>query len=141
MRNKGERDPMPEAGGGWHVINAGSALDVLFHPDRPGTDGVIRKTIDVALRGNPKQALRFDPFSKDWHYHIAPVPGEGQIPLPVAEGQTPLEGALAFFAQGERFRQMLCQAEKNEHAGDGVTDEDLMAAAAQIRRINAELAA
>lgn len=138
-RVKGQREAMPEEGDGWVRIEAGSRLDVLYHPERLGhDDGILRKSIDVALRGKREQALRFDPFSVGAHYHIGPVPGEGQIPLPIADGQTPLEASLVFFEDGMRFRQLLADAEKDDNAGDGVTDADLARAAEQIRSVDAE---
>jgi hypothetical protein len=54
-----------------------------------------------------------------------------QIPLPVAEGQTPLE-AMRFF----RFRGLLAVAEEDEVASR-LCDEELKTAASQIRALSA----
>ena len=57
---------MPEEGGGWHQINAGPHLHVMFHPNRQlrgrEVDGIERPSIVVAVVGKCEQALRFDPF-------------------------------------------------------------------------------
>jgi hypothetical protein len=69
---------------------------MLFHPDRrlPGReDQVERSTTVIAVAGKREQALRFDPFSMGAHYHIRPGLAD-QIPLPVAEGQCPLDAVL-----------------------------------------------
>lgn len=67
---------MPEDGSGWHEIDAGPHLEVLFHPDRTlarrEPDEIERPSIVVAVTGKREQALRFDPFSMGAHYHIRP---------------------------------------------------------------------
>src|SRR5437660_12631522 len=82
---------MPEDRTGWHQIDAGPHLEVLFHPNRrPGgrePDEIVRPSIVVAVAGKREQALRFDPFSMGAHYHIRPGLAE-QIPLPIKEGQS-----------------------------------------------------
>src|SRR5215468_8100253 len=99
---------MPEDGGGWHRINAGPHLHVMFHPNRQllgrEADGVLRKSIVVAVAGKSEQALRFDPFSVGSHYHIRPTFRGRQIPLWVEEGQKPLDVALKYFEKPLRFR-------------------------------------
>ena len=69
---------MPEDGGGWHRINAGPHLHVMFHPNRQllgrEADGVLRKSIVVAVVGKSEQALRFDPFP------VAPAKARVQEP-------------------------------------------------------------
>ena len=144
MRTKGQREEMPAEGNGWVKIDAGPSIDVLFHPNRQleghEPDGVIRKSIDVAVAGKREQALRFDPFSMGAHYHIAPMPGEGQIELKMAEGQTPLAAALAFFENHNTFCGMLMQAERGSEPFNLPTAADLERAAAQIRAINARAA-
>src|SRR5215475_14473816 len=109
---------MPEDGGGWHRINAGPHLHVMFNANRQllgrEPDGVLRKSIMVAVAGKSEQALRFDPFSVGSHYHIRPTFRGRQIPLWVEEGQKPLEVALKFFEKPLRFRGLLAQAEEDE---------------------------
>ena len=82
---------MPEDGDGWHQINAGPHLHIMFHPDRQllgrEADGVKRPSIVVAVKGKREQALRFDPFSVGSHYHIRPSQRGKQLPLWVEEGQ------------------------------------------------------
>jgi hypothetical protein len=125
---------MPEDGGGWHHINAGPQLNVMFHPNRQllgrEADGIERPSIVVAVGGKREQALRFDPFSMGSHYHIRPGLA-GQIPLGVAEGQSPLDAALAFFQKPLRFRGLLAQAEEDEVAAQ-LDDADLSRAAREI---------
>jgi hypothetical protein len=135
---------MPEDGGGWHQINAGPHLHVMFHPNRQllgrEPDGVLRKSIVVAVTGKREQALRFDPFSAGSHYHIRPTFRGRQIPLWVEEGQKPLEVALRFFEKPLRFRGLLAQAEEDEVASK-LDDADLARAARQIRELDAAEAA
>ncbi|MBV8524386.1 MAG: hypothetical protein JOY71_20045 [Acetobacteraceae bacterium] len=127
---------MPEDGGGWHHVNAGPHLQVMFHPNRQllgrEPDGVERPSIVVAVVGKREQALRFDPFSVGSHYHIRPSLRGRQIPLWVEEGQKPIDLALAFFEKPLRFRGLLAQAEEDEVAAQ-VEDKDLANAARQIR--------
>jgi hypothetical protein len=87
---------MPEEGGGWHRVNAGPHLNIMFNPNRLGRqpDEIERPSILVAVAGKREQALRFDPFSVGSHYHIRPSQRGRQIPLWVEEGQTPLDVAL-----------------------------------------------
>jgi hypothetical protein len=131
---------MPEDGGGWHRINAGPHLHMMFHPDRQllgrEPDGVVRKSIVVAVTGKREQALRFDPFSAGSHYHIRPSLRGRQIPLWVEEGQDPLDVALTFFEKPLRFRGLLAQAEEDDVASL-VDDADLARAARQIRELDA----
>jgi len=131
---------MPEDGGGWHRINAGPHLHVMFHPNRQllgrEADGVLRKSIVVAVVGKSEQALRFDPFSVGSHYHIRPTFRGRQIPLWVEEGQKPLEVALKFFEKPLRFRGLLAQAEEDDVASR-LDDVDLARAARQIRELDA----
>jgi hypothetical protein len=131
---------MPEDGGGWHRINAGPDLHVMFHPNRQllgrEADGVLRKSIVVAVAGKSEQALRFDPFSVGSHYHIRPTFRGRQIALWVEEGQKPLEVALKFFERPLRFRGLLAQAEEDEVASR-LDDADLARAARQIRELDA----
>jgi hypothetical protein len=125
---------MPEDRSGWHQIDAGSHLEVLFHPDRrlAGRDDQIeRPSIVIAVAGKREQALRFDPFSMGAHYHIRPGLAE-QIPLPVAEGQSPLDAIMAFFEKPLRFRGLLALAEEDDVASQ-LRDEELKNAASQIR--------
>ena len=61
---------------------------------------------------------------------------EGSNPLPVAEGQTPLETTLAFFEKPLRFRGLLALAEEDEVASQ-LRDEELRNAASQIRALSA----
>src|SRR5207237_8238204 len=67
---------MPEDGEGWHQINAGPYLHIMFHPNRQllgrEADGIKRPSIVVAVAGKREQALRFDPVSVGSHYHIRP---------------------------------------------------------------------
>jgi len=131
---------MPEDGGGWHRINAGPHLHMMFHPNRQllgrEPDGVLRKSIVVAVKGKREQALRFDPFSVGSHYHIRPSVRGRQIPLWVEEGQKPLEIALKFFENPLRFRGLLAQAEEDDVAAR-LDDADLAGAARQIRELDA----
>ncbi len=128
---------IPEEGGGWHRIAAGPHLQIVFHPNRlrPEPDGVVRKSIVVAVAGKPEQALRFDPFSVGAHYHIRPSRRGRQIPLWVEAGETPLEVALQFFEKPLRFRGLLAQAEEDDVAAR-LEDADLARAARQIRDLD-----
>jgi hypothetical protein len=131
---------MPEDGGGWHHVNAGPHLQVMFHPNRQllgrEADGVERPSIVVAVAGKQEQALRFDPFSAGSHYHIRPSRRGRQIPLGVEDGQKPLDVALAFFEKPLRLRGLLAQAEEDDVAAQ-LEDEDLANAARQIRDVYA----
>jgi hypothetical protein len=139
MQRPRMQQAMPEDRGGWHQIDAGPHLEVLFHPNRlPGgrePDQIERPSIVVAVAGKREQALRFDPFSMGAHYHIRPGLAE-QIPLPVAEEQSPLDATMAFFEKPLRFRGLLALAEEDEVASR-LRDEELKNAASQIRAISA----
>src|SRR5580700_4175602 len=130
---------MPEDRDGWHQIDSGPCLEILFHPNRlPGgrePDQIERPSIVVAVAGKREQALRFDPFSMGFHYHIRPGLAE-QIPLPVAEGQSPLDATMAFFEKPLRFRGLLALAEEDDVAAQ-LSDEELKNAASQIRALSA----
>jgi hypothetical protein len=130
---------MPEDRTGWHQIDAGPHVEMLFHPNRRlagrEPDEIERPSIVVAVVGKREQALRFDPFSMGAHYHIRPGLA-GQIPLPVAEGQTPLNAILAFLEKPLRFRGLLALAEEDEVAAQ-LRDEELKRAASQIRALSA----
>src|SRR3954452_25617622 len=110
---------MPEDRSGWQRIDAGPHLAILFHPNRLPAgrepDQIERPSIVVAVAGKREQALRFDPFSVGAHYHIRPGLAD-QIPLPVAEGQKPLDAVLAFFDKPLRFRGLLALAEEDDVA-------------------------
>jgi hypothetical protein len=129
---------MPEDRSGWHPINAGPHIEVLFHPDRRMAgrepDQIERPSIVVAVAGKREQALRFDPFSKGAHYHIRPGLAE-QVPLPVGEGQSPLDATMAFFEKPLRFRGLLALAEEDEVASQ-LRDEELKNAASEIRALS-----
>src|SRR5205823_13907067 len=129
---------MPEDRNGWHHIDAGSHLEILFHPDRRPAgreaDQIERPSIVVAVAGKREQALRFDPFSMGAHYHIRPGMAE-QIPLPLSEGQAPLDATMALFEKPLRFRGLLALAEEDEVAMQ-LLDEELQNAARQIRAIS-----
>jgi hypothetical protein len=129
---------MPEDGGGWHQIDAGPHLHIMFHQNRRllgrEPDDIERPTIMVAVAGKREQSLRFDPFSVGSHYHIRPGLA-GQIPLGVAEGQSPLDAALAFFEKPLRLRGVLAQAEEDDVAAR-LDDADLGRAARQIRELH-----
>src|ERR1700730_18315302 len=131
---------MPEDGDGWHQINAGPHLHIMFHPNRQllgrEADGIKRSSIVVAVAGKREQALRFDPFSQGSHYHIRPSLRGKQLPLWVEEGQKPLDVALAFFEKPLRFRGLLSQAEERNVASL-VEDADLARAAGQIGELAA----
>src|SRR5947208_14448428 len=128
---------MHEDSSGWDQIDAGPHLQILFHPDRRlagrEPDQIERPSIVVAVVGKREQALRFDPFSMGAHYHIRPGLAE-QIPLPVAEGQTPLDATMAFFENPLRFRGLLALAEEDDVASQ-LRDEELKNAANQIRAL------
>src|SRR5438270_1864914 len=129
---------MPEDRSGWHHIDAGPHLEVLFHPDRRLAgrgDQIDRPSIVIAVAGKRQQALRFAPFSMGAHYHIRPGLAE-QIPLPLAEGQAPLDATMAFFEKPLRFRGLLALAEEDEVASR-LRDADLQNAASQIRSLSA----
>jgi hypothetical protein len=134
---------MPEDGGGWHRIDAGPHLHIMFHPDRRllgrEPDDIERPSIVVAVAGKREQALRFDPFSMGSHYHIRPSLRGRQIPLWVEDGQKPLDVALAFFEKPLRFRGLLAQAEEDD-AASRLNDADLANAARRIREIYAAAA-
>jgi len=131
---------MPEDGGGWHQVEAGPHLHVMFHPNRQllgrEQDGIERPSIVVAVAGKREQALRFDPFSVGSHYHIRPSVRGRQIPLWVEEGQKPLDVAVAFFEKPLRFRGLLAQAGEDDVASQ-LDDADLASAARQIRELYA----
>src|SRR5713226_5683711 len=138
MQRPRMQQPMPEDRSGWHQINAGPQIEVLFHPDRRlagREDQIERPSIVIAVAGKREQALRFDPFSMGAHYHIRPGMAE-QIPLPLAEGQTPLDATMAFFEKPLRFRGLLALAEEDEVASQ-LRDEELKNAASQIRTLSA----
>jgi len=139
MQQPRMQQTMPEDRSGWHQIDAGPHLEVLFHPNRRlagrEPDQVERPSIMVAIVGKREQALRFDPFSMGAHYHIRPGLA-AQIPLPVADGQTPLDATLAFFEKPLRFRGLLALAEEDEVAAQ-LRDEELKNAAGQVRALNA----
>ena len=129
---------MPEDRTGWHLINAGPQVEILFHPDRRPVgreDQIERPSIVVAVAGKREQALRFDPFSMGAHYHIRPGLAD-QIPLPMAEGQSPLDATMAFFEKPLRFRGLLALAEEDAAASQ-LGDEELKNAAGQIRALSA----
>jgi hypothetical protein len=131
---------MPEDGDGWHRIDAGPHLHIMFHANRtllrPEPDDIERPSIMVAVAGKREQALRFDPFSEGSHYHIRPSLRGRQIPLWVEEGQKPLDVALRFFEKPLRFRGLLAQAEEDDVASK-LDDADLAGAARQIRAVYA----
>jgi hypothetical protein len=131
------QQPMPDPG--WRRIDAGPHLEIMFHPNRQlrgrEPDQIERPSIVVAVTGKGEQALRFDPFGVGAHYHIRPGLAP-QIPLPLAEGQSPLDAALAFFEKPLRFRGLLAQAEEDETAQQ-LHDDALKNAARQIREIYA----
>jgi hypothetical protein len=143
MQGGRSQQTMPEDRTGWHQINAGPHLEVLFHPNRrPGgrePDQIVRPSIVVAVAGKREQALRFDPVSMVALYHIRPGLAE-QIPLPIKEGQSPLDAAMAFFEKPLRFRGLLALAEEDDVAS-GLRDEELKSAASQIRAIGAAASA
>jgi hypothetical protein len=130
---------MPEDRAGWHRIDAGPQVEMLFHPNRRlagrEPDQIERPSIVVAVAGKREQALRFDPFSMGAHYHIRPGLA-GRIPLPVAEGEAPLDAILAFLEKPLRFRGLLALAEEDEVAAQ-LRDEELKHAASQIRALSA----
>src|SRR6476659_8438217 len=134
---------MPEDGDGWHPVNAGPHLHIMFHPNRQllgrEPDGIERPSIVVAVAGKREQALRFDPFSMGSHYHIRPSLRGRQIPLWVEEGQKPLDVALAFFEKLLRFRGLLAQADEDDVASH-LDDADLVSAARQIGHLYASAA-
>jgi hypothetical protein len=99
--------------------------------ERPLPHGFVAD--DVA--GKREQALRFDPFSTGAHFHIRPGLAE-QIPLPVADGQSPLDATMAFFEKPLRFRGLLALAEEDDVASQ-LRDEELKNAASQIRTLSA----
>ena len=138
MQRPRMQQTMPEDRSGWHQIDAGPHIEMLFHPDRRlagREDQIERPSIVVAVAGKREQALRFDPFSMGAHYHIRPGLAE-QIPLPLAEGQSPLDATMAFFEKPLRFRGLLALAEEDEVASR-LRDEELRNAASQIRAFSA----
>jgi hypothetical protein len=133
------QQPMPEDRSGWHPIDAGPRLEVLFHRNRRPAgrepDEIRRPSIVIAVAGKREQALRFDPFSTGAHYHIRPGLAP-QIPLPIGEGQTPLDATLAFFEKPLRLRGLLALAEEDDTAAE-LGDAELRHAAGQIRTLAA----
>ncbi len=105
------------------------------YPPGREPDQIERPSIVVAAAGKREQALRFDPFSMDAHYHIRPGLAN-QIPLPVAEGQSPLDATMTFFEKPLRFRGLLALAEEDEVALH-LRDDELKSVAAQIRDLSA----
>jgi len=120
---------VPEDRSGWHRIEAGPSLEILFHPDRRPAgreaDEVVRPSIVVAVAGKREQAL----------YHIRPGLAP-QIPLPMADGQSPLDATMEFFEKPLRFRGLLALAEEDDVASR-LGDQELKNAAGQIRAISA----
>jgi hypothetical protein len=98
-------------------------------------DQIERPSIVVSVDGKREQALRFDPFSMGALFHIRPGLAE-QIPLPVADGLSPLDATMAFFEKPLRFRGLLALAEEDDVAAQ-LRDEELTNAASQIRRLSA----
>src|SRR6266536_2798533 len=138
MQGSRMQQTMPEDRSGWHQIDAGRHLEVLFHPDRRlagREDQIVRPSIVVSVAGKREQALRFDPFSMGAHYHIRPGLAE-QIPMPVAEGQGPLDATMAFFEKPLRVRGLLALAEEANVASQ-LRDRGLEGAAGHIRAISA----
>jgi hypothetical protein len=139
MQQARMQQTMPEDRSGWHHIDAGPHLEVLFHPNRQlagrEPDQIERPSIVVAVAGKREQALRFDPFSMGAHFHIRPGVA-AQIPLPVADGQTPLDATMAFFEKPLRFRGLLALAEEDDVAAQ-LRDEELKSAASHIRALSA----
>ena len=137
MQRPWMQQTMPEDTRGWYQIDAGPQLEILFHPNRRlagrEPDQIERPSIVVAVAGKREQALRFDPFSMGAHFHIRPGLAE-QIPLPVADGQSPLDATMAFFEKPLRFRGLLALAEEDDVASQ-LGDEELKNAASQIRRL------
>src|SRR5215468_4028548 len=119
MQRPRMQQTMPEDRSGWHQIDAGAQLELLFHPNRRlanrEPDQIERPSIMVAVAGKREQALRFDPFSMGAHYHIRPGLAE-QIPLPMVDGQSPLDATMAFFEKPLRFRGLLALAEEDDVA-------------------------
>src|SRR6516164_479854 len=142
MERPRTQQTMPEDRSGWKQIDAGPHLEMLFHPNRRlagrEPDQIERPSIMVAVAGKREQALRFDPFSMGAHYHIRPGLA-AQIPLAVAEGQSPLDATMAFFEKPLRFRGLLALAEEDDVAA-GLRDEELKNAASQIRTLSAAAA-
>src|ERR671938_971979 len=138
MQRPRMQQTMPEDRSGWHHIDAGPHLEILFHPNRRPAgreaDQIERPSIVVAVSGKREQALRFDPFSMGARYHIRPGLAD-QIPLPVAEGQSPLDAIITFFEKPLRFRGLLALAEEDDVASQ-LRDEELRNAAAQIRNLS-----
>jgi hypothetical protein len=139
MERQRIQQTMPEDRDGWHHIDAGPQLEILFHPNRQlrgrDADHIERPSIVVAVVGKREQALRFDPFSMGAHFHIRPGLAD-QIPLPVAEGQSPLDATLVFFEKPLRFRGLLALAEEDDVALR-LHDDELKNAARQIRDLQA----
>src|ERR1700732_4348500 len=131
---------MSEDGDGWHQVNAGPHLHIMFHPNRQllgrEADGIKRSSIVAAVAGEREQPPRFLPSAQRSHYHTRPSLRGRQLPLWVEEGQKPLDVALAFFEKPLRFRGLLSQAEERNVASL-VDDADLARAARQIRELDA----
>src|SRR5690242_17473550 len=139
MQTPRTQQSMPEDRDGWYKIDAGPHLEILFHPNRRlrgrEPDDVVRPSIVVAVAGKREQALRFDPFSVGAHFHIRPGLAP-QIPLPIAEGQKPLDAVLAFFDKPLRFRGLLALAEEDD-AASRLSDGELAKVARQISDVSA----
>ena len=133
---------------GWHVINAGPVLDMMYHPDRRlegrPPDSIHRQTIVIAVRQpgvrqrRRMQRVRLDPFSVGPHYHILPRPGEHQLPLELKEGQEPLDAALEIIGTRNKLRPMLAKAKVSASLLRQVTRDDLAQAASAIRYLSDE---
>ena len=139
MQRPRMQQTMPEDRSGWYQIDAEPHLEVLFHPNRRlagrEPDQIERPSIVASVVGKREQALRFDPFSMGAHFHIRPGLAE-EIPLPVADGQSPLDATMASFEKPLRFRGLLALAEEDDVAAQ-LRDEELKNAASQIRRLSA----
>src|SRR5216684_722493 len=129
---------MPEDRSGWHHIDAGPHLEILFHPDRRlagrEPDRIKRPSLWLPWPASANRRCVSTPSA--WARTTISGPGLAeQIPLPVAEGQSPLDATLAFFEKPLRFRGLLALAEEDEVASQ-LRNEELKDAASQIRSIS-----
>lgn len=89
--------------------------------------------------GRPRMQQTMPADRTGWHigahYHIRPGLAP-QIPLPLADGRSPLDATMAFFEKPLRFRGLPALAEEDAAAAR-LGDNELKRAAAQIRALSA----
>ena len=80
---------MPEEDGGWHRVNAGPHLHIMFNPNRLGrqSDEIKRPSIVVAVAGKREQALRSIPSAWEAIITSVRVSVAGRFPFGLKKGR------------------------------------------------------